>query len=67
MLTEREVEIIDCFVSVWEQDSQLYGHISYAEVFEFLERIGAQKPEKLIAELNRLQQKSHEYQKENKD
>jgi hypothetical protein len=59
-LSDREREILNCIVQGWNGD--LVGHVSYQEAFELLDRLGLQRPARVVAELERLEAKSREYQ-----
>jgi hypothetical protein len=64
---DRSLEILNCLVSGWQRgDAPLSGGISYQEVFDWLEAIGADPPVELMARLDELQKLSAEYQKRNK-
>ena len=42
MLTQREIEIVDCLVAGWVDGGMgLYGHLSYQDVIDFLTKVGA--------------------------
>lgn len=61
-LTEREKEILNCMVGAWEEnEAPMVGGVSYAEVFELLERLGLQKPEKLIQRLKEYESLAKKY------
>lgn len=48
-LSERGIEILNCMVQAWEEnDAPLPGDISYAEVFEWLGKLKADQPMKLV-------------------
>ncbi len=48
-LNEREMEALNCIVRVWQDaDSPLPGGLCYQDVLDLLEKLGADKPTKLL-------------------
>jgi hypothetical protein len=55
-LNERSLEIVNALVDEWENgDAGLPSNISYGEVFDWLDRIGAKKPATLVSLLKSLE------------
>lgn len=55
-LDDREREILNCLLHAWEEnDAPLPGGISYGEAFELFERLGLDKPAKLIAWMDKME------------
>lgn len=58
-LPERELEILNCLVRGWEvADYPLASNISYEEILDWLESVGANKPTELVKQLEHLKQLS---------
>lgn len=51
MLTEREKEILNNVVQVWDNygEARLQGNISYGELFDLLDKLGLERPIRLSA------------------
>ena len=49
MLNNHEIEIINCLVEGWVRDeARIPGGVCYQDVFDLLEKLGAEQPTELI-------------------
>ena len=64
-ISDRDREILNVVVSGWQDGrAPLYGGMSYQEAFGLFDRLGLDKPVRIMARLEELQVLSRKYQEE---